>query len=190
MRFNNDVFIEKIVTKHLTTKDKVCRVAFVICSVLAILLVNFFPLLFGVFYLLLLTVSISFGIGYLCYLMVSGVVKEYEYSVVNDEFAIDVISGKKRRSQLFSGSIREFEMVAKIKDDMHPVSEFEKGALRAYCASGINKEDEWYIAAKMGSQKVLVIFEPDERMLAAFFRYNPRNTMYRPTSRPKGKKEE
>ena len=72
---------------------------------------------------------------------------------------------------------------------MHPVSEFEKGALRAYCASGVNKEEEWYIAAKMGTQKVLVIFEPDERFLGAFYRYNPRNTMYRPTSRPKTKKE-
>ena len=75
-------------------------------------------------------------------------------------------------------------MIAKIKDEMHPVSEFEKNALRAYCASGIDKENEWYIAAKMGTQKVLVIIEPDERFLAAFFRYNPRNTMYRPTSKP------
>ncbi len=189
MRVYNDVIVEKIVAKHLTAKDKVCRVIFVILAVLAILLVNFIPLLFGVFYLFLLTVSLSFGIGYLCYIMVSGIVKEYEYSLVNDEFTVDVISGKKRRAHLFSGSIREFDMIAKLKDEMHPVSEFEKGALRAYCASGVNKEEEWYIAAKMGTQKVLVIFEPDERFLGAFYRYNPRNTMYRPTSRPKTKKE-
>ncbi len=189
MRFNNDLVIEKIVAKHLTAKDKISRVGFVVCAVLAILLVNFIPLLFGIFYLFLLTVSLSFGIGFLCYFMVSGVVKEYEYSVVNDELTIDVISGKKRRSHLFSGSIRDFEMVAKIKDERHPASEFEKGALHGYCVSGVNKDDEWYIATKMGAQKVILFIEPDERMLEAFFRYNPRNTMYRPTSRPKTKKE-
>ncbi|HAU50396.1 MAG: hypothetical protein VZR13_01495 [Saccharofermentanaceae bacterium] len=187
MRVYNDVIVEKIVAKHLTAKDKLCRVIFVILAVLAIFLINFIPLLFGIIYLMLLTVSLSFGIGFLCYLMVSGIVKEYEYSVVNDEFSVDVISGKKRRSNLFSGSIREFDMIAKINDEMHPVSEFEKGALRAYCASGINKENEWYIAAKMETQKVLVIIEPDERFLTAFFRYNPRNTMYRPTSKPNSK---
>ncbi len=190
MRLNNDLIIEKIVTKHLTTKDKISRIIFIVCAVLAIFLVNFIPLLFGIVYLFLLTVSLSFGIGYLCYLMVSGVTKEYEYSIVNDEFSIDVISGKKRRAPLFSGSIREFEMVAKLKDERHPVSEFDKGVLHGYCSSGINKENEWYIATMSGSQKVLLFIEPDERMLQAFFRYNPRNTMYRPTSRPNGKKED
>ncbi len=190
MRLNNELIIEKIVTKHLTTKDKISRIIFIVCAVLAIFLVNFIPLFFGIVYLFLLTVSLSFGIGYLCYLMVSGVTKEYEYSIVNDEFSIDVISGKKRRAPLFSGSIREFEMVAKLKDERHPVSEFDKGVLHGYCSSGINKENEWYIATMSGSQKVLLFIEPDERMLQAFFRYNPRNTMYRPTSRPNGKKED
>ena len=107
--------------------------------------------------------------------------------MVNDEFTIDTIKGKKRRVQLFSGSIRDFEMVAKLKDDRHPVSEFEKpNYLRGRCVSGINKDEEWYVATSMGSQKVLLYIEPDESMLQAFFRFNPRNTMYRPTGRPMG----
>lgn len=187
MRLNNDVFVEKLVVKHLTTKDKICRVLYVILAILAILIVNIFPLFFGIGYLFLFTGALSFGIGYLCYYKVSGLRKEFEYSVVNDEFTIDTIKGKKRRVQLFSGSIRDFEMVAKLKDDRHPVSEFEKpNYLRGRCVSGINKDEEWYVATSMGSQKVLLYIEPDESMLQAFFRFNPRNTMYRPTGRPMG----
>ena len=78
-------------------------------------------------------------------------------------------------------------MVAKLKDDRHPVSEFEKpNYLRGRCVSGINKDDEWYVATNMGAQKVLLYIEPDESMLQAFFRYNPRNTMYRPSGKPMG----
>ena len=187
MRFNNDVFVEKLVVKHLTAKDKICRVLYVILAVLAILIVNIFPLFFGIGYLFLFTGAISFGIGYLCYYKVSGLRKEFEYSVVNDEFTIDTIKGKKRRTQLFSGSIRDFEMVAKLKDERHPVSEFEKpNYLRGRCVSGINKDEEWYVATNMGAQKVLLYIEPDESMLQAFFRFNPRNTMYRPQGKPMG----
>ncbi len=187
MRLNNDVYVEKLVVKHLTTKDKMCKVLYVLLAVLAILIVNIFPLFFGIGYLFLFTGAISFGIGYLCYYKVSGLRKEFEYSVVNDEFTVDTIKGQKRRVQLFSGSIRDFEMVAKLKDDRHPVTEFEKpNYLRGRCVSGINKDEEWYIATSMGSQKVLLYIEPDESMLQAFFRFNPRNTMYRPSGKPMG----
>ena len=78
MRFNNDVFVEKLVVKHLTTKDKICRVVYVILAILAILIVNIFPLFFGIGYLFLFTGALSFGIGYLCYYKVSGLRKEFE----------------------------------------------------------------------------------------------------------------
>ena len=185
MQFNNDTIIEKIVKKKITSKDKFCRILFVILAILAILLVNILPLFFGITYLFLLTGALSFGIGFLCYFSVTGIEKEYEYSLVNDELNIDIIRGKKRRSHLFAGSVRDFEMVAKKNDERHPISEFDKGdALHGNCVSGEDPDNEWYISTKMGSVKVLLLIEPDERMLNVFFRYNPRNTMYRPTSRP------
>ena len=95
---------ERIVKKEITAKEKLVRVLYVIFAILAIIIVNFLPLLFDIGYLFLLTGALSFGIGFVCYLMATGFYKEFEYCVVNDEFSIDVIKAKTRRSALFSGS--------------------------------------------------------------------------------------
>lgn len=178
---NNDSYVEQLVKKTVTSKEKLGKVLTIILCVFAILFVNIVPLLFGIVYLFILTGVLSFGIGFITYRSVTNLNKEYEYSVVNDSFSVDIIKGKTRRSSLFSGSIRDFEMVAKLKDDCHPISEFDKPEyLRAQCVSGDAKENEWYIATKMGEHKVLLTIEPEEKILKAFFRYNPRNVMYRP----------
>lgn len=184
----NDSVIEVLVKKKMSGKEKFSRVAYIILAIFAILLVNFIPLLFGIGYLFLLTGALSFGIGFICYIMVTNLKKEYEYSVVNESISIDVIYNGKRRTPMFSGSIRDFEMVAKVKDDHHPISEFDKkDVLHGVFVSGEHPENEWYIFTKWDKQKVLLLIEPDERMLKAFFRYNPRNTMYRPGVQLKGK---
>ena len=178
---NNDLFVEQLVKRTVTSKESVGKVLTILLAVLAILFVNIVPLFFGIVYLFVLTGVLSFGIGFLAYRSVTGLNKEYEYSVVNDTFAVDIIKAKTRRSSLFSGSIRDFEMAAKCKDDRHPLSEFDKPEyLRASCVSGECPDDEWYIATKMGEHKVLLIIEPNEKVLKAFFRFNPRNVMYRP----------
>ena len=179
--YNNDTLVEQLVKREMTTKSKICKVLMIILCVMAILLVNIFPLFFGIGYLFILTGAISFAMGFGCYMFVTGMYKEYEYSVVNESFSIDIIRGKSRRSALFSGLIKDFEMVAKKDDERHPYSEFDKkDALHAECVSGTDPKNEWYIATKMGKQKVLITIEPNEKMLKAFFRMNPRNVSYRP----------
>lgn len=182
-----DTVIEVIIKKSRTKKESICKVLYIIMTILAILLVNFMALLFGVYYLFALTAAISFGIGYSCYYYITNMRKEFEYSIVNDVLSVDIIRNKVRRQPLFSGSIRDFEMVARVNDERHPLSEFSKGdVLRGICVSGDHKENEWYIYTKWDKQKVLLLLEPDERMLKAFYRYNPRNTMYRPGMQVKG----
>ena len=191
MQYMGDTVTERIVKKKITSKEKVYRVLFIVLAILAIIIVNLIPLFFGIGYLFLLTGAMSFGIGYVCYLFVTGIEKEYEYSIVNDEFSIDVIRAKSRRANLYSGSIREFSMVAKKNDPRHPVGEFDKGdAIHGNCVSGEDPSEEWYIATKVGDQKVILFIEPDEKMLQIFYRLNPRNTMYRPSGKAKGKEKE
>lgn len=183
-----DTIIEILVKKTLTTKEKVCRVLYVILAIMAILLVNTIPLMFGIGYLFILTGALTCGIGYLCYYFITNLKVEYEYSVVNENVSVDIIRNKSRRTPLFSGSIRDFEMIAKVNDDRHPLSEFDKkDVLRGVCVSGDHPENEWYIFTRWEKQKVLLLIEPDERMLKAFYRYNPRNTMYRPGMKVNGK---
>lgn len=190
MQLYNDSVAEHIVKKKITQKEKVCRVLLIALAVISILFVIVLPLLFGITYLFLLSGALAFGIAFLCYYLVTGLEKEYEYSVVNDEFTIDVIRAKSRRSHLYSGSIRQFEMVAQKKDSRHPLSEFDRGdAIHGNCVSGEHPEDEWYIATKMGNQKVILFVEPSEKILQMFYRMNPRNTMYRPTGNGKGKEK-
>ncbi len=177
----NDVFVEQVVKREKTKKDRVCKILLIALAVFAILVVNIVPLLFGIGYLFLFTGALSCGIVFFCFYTISGQNKEYEYSLVNDSFTIDVIRAKKRRLSLFSGSVKDFEMVAKLKDERHPYSEFAKdNVLRANCTSGINPDDEWYIATKMGKSKVVLTIEPNDKLLHAIYRQIPRNTMYRP----------
>ncbi|MBP5493065.1 MAG: hypothetical protein J6Y08_09490 [Clostridiales bacterium] len=189
--FVNDVMAEKLVKKATTSKDRVCKCLIILFAVLLILLVLIFPLFFGIGYLFLLSGAIGFGIGFGCYYYVTGMYVEYEYCIVNENFSIDVIKARTRRSPLYSGSVKDFEMVAKLKDANHPISEFQKkDTLAVNCVSGENPDDEWYIATKMGKNNLLITFEPDEKFLKAMYRYNPRNVMYRPSAVKKsGKKE-
>jgi len=187
----NDVHIEQVVKREMSSKDRLFRVLLIILAVFAVFVVNFVPLLFGIGYLFLFTGALSCGIGFFVYFSISGLHKEYEYSLVGDMFIIDVIKAKKRRLSLFSGTVTSFDMVAKKDDERHPYSEFDKSdVLHANCASGTAPDKEWYIAAKLGKSKVLIIIEPEERLLNAIFRQNPRNTMYRPGKSAVTKKAE
>lgn len=185
-----DTIIEVLVKKSLTSKEKMCRVLYIVLSIIGILIVNVIPLFFGIGYLFILTGALSFGIGFLCYYFVTNLKREYEYSIVNDTFSVDVIRNSSRRQELYSGSIREFEMVAKVKDDRHPLTEFDsKEVVHGRFISGDHPENEWYIYTKWDKMKVILMIEPDERMLKAFYRYNPRNTTYRPGLQVKGRKD-
>ncbi|MBO4495474.1 MAG: hypothetical protein J5752_06430 [Clostridiales bacterium] len=187
----NDVLVEQVVKHEMTSKDKLFRVLLIILAVFAGLVVNIVPLLFGIGYLFLFTGALTCGIAVFCYFSLSGLHKEYEYSLVNDSFTIDVIKAQKRRMNLFSGTVHDFEMVAKKNDDRHPYSEFDKpNVLHANCASGTAPDNEWYIATKLGTNKVLIMIEPSEKLLNAIYRQIPRNTMYRPGKAAGTKKAE
>ena len=115
-----------------------------------------------------------FGICYLAYRLITGLNQEFEYSIMNDELVIDRIVAQRKRKNVFTGSIRDFVFAAPTTN-----SEFN-----GYCNKNIAQMDlrsgedgtvDWFIVTNVKGAQTLLVFEPDDRFIAAFRKYNPRS---------------
>lgn len=153
-----DVFIEEIVKKKKEGKD--WAFAIVVGSVCMILALAF--LLFGLFFSffwVLAGLSVYFG-----YFFISRRwAVEYEYSLTNDLFDIDMIYAKRSRKRIFSTNCKEIDSIGPYNPEEHI---HKKYANTYFCCTSKKAEDLWYIVAKGSSESnSLYVFNASERML-------------------------
>ncbi|ODM26756.1 DUF6106 family protein [Acetivibrio mesophilus] len=170
-----DIFLEKIVKKKRDASD----VLIIGGSItLAIILIAAIIVLLGPYGTSLL---ISAAIIYLTYLIITSRRIEYEYAFTNGELDIDKITNKKKRKNLINSNCREFEIFAKadsdklssyveeIKDRIMAVSSLDSEDI--YCFVVNKKSDE---DGRTQSTRVIVFFEPNEKMLKSIKTMIPR----------------
>lgn len=168
------LFIEKLVKRKKRGVEKLLSFMIVLSAVFLILICLILPVLLNMSLLLSISALAVFGIGYLAYRLITGLNQEFEYSVVNDELVIDRIVAQRKRKNVFTGSIRDFTFTA-------PVSNAEftgyanKNILQFDFRSGEEGTSDWFIVTTMKGAETLLVFEPDERFIAAFRKYNPRS---------------
>ncbi len=179
----DDIFIERIVQRK---KDTIYYV-----KILSLILSAFLAAATLV-WLLLLIPALSFltpialaGCGYGLWRMIGSLHVEYEYIVTNGELDIDMIVHRRRRKRLFSGRVRDFEIMARLDSAAfrEAAVQMERGrsARRLQvldCAAIANTPSSWFFITNYQAARLMVVFDPDERMLAHIKRFNPSRVQY------------
>ena len=153
-----DIFVEKIVSKKKGMKEylKVAAMIFVALIVAMIATSYLFPQ--GV--VILVYVGIIYGVRY----FIGNLNVEYEYSITNGEIDIDKIINQKKRKKLYSTSCKDIELMAKITSSKYNQS-IAKAPLIIKAVSSMASPDVYFAVVNSSGKKVLVYFEPDEKML-------------------------
>jgi len=149
-----DIFVEKLVKKKLDGNDMLIIGGSIALAVVVISAIILFLGPYGASLILCLAVV------YLTYMVISSRRIEYEYAFTNGELDIDKIVNKRKRENLISANCREFEIFAKADSEM-AVSSLDSEDIYVFVAKKKIDEDE----DRTKSKRVLVFFEPNEKML-------------------------
>ncbi|NLW12710.1 MAG: hypothetical protein GX028_11945, partial [Clostridiaceae bacterium] len=115
--------------------------------------------------------------GYGMWFVISSLNKEFEYIVTNGDLDIDMIIARRKRKRVLSVKAKEFELMAQTGTVDERDSENSRYKTLDF-SSSLNSKDRWFILTNYKSEKVKVIFEPDERMLKNLKRFNPSKIKY------------
>jgi len=99
---------------------------------------------------------------------------EYDYTFTNGVLDIAKVINNSKRKKLLSADIKEFEIIAPTSDE---------GFARMLNHQGIQKRHNYFVNKGKGlyygiftheGQKSMLVFEPSEKMLTIFKKFNPR----------------
>lgn len=161
-----DIFVEKIVKKKTDAIDTAIIAGSII---LAIALIAAIILMLGPYGTSLLLCA---GIAYLTYMIIASRRVEFEYAFTNGELDIDKITSKRKRKRVLSANCREFEIFARADSDKLN-SSAEEIKDRIMAVSSLDSKDIYFFIVtkkddendRANARRVIVFFEPDERML-------------------------
>ena len=152
----SEVFVEHLVKRKVGIYNWILRTLALAAAMGSVFL---FPY-FGVF-----TLTIMFGIIYLCYYVFSSTSVEYEYSFLNGELTIDRILGQRKRKHVATFDLNQTELVARTNSD--DIISRTSGMRVADFSSGIKSDDLCSMIVNGKNGQIHVIFEPDEEMIRA-----------------------
>ena len=168
----DDTFLEKIVRQRKTTQDYVKMAGYLLAALLLLFAAFLFQSILDI-----LVVVVVGGVGYGLWYFLSGLNREFEYSVTNGELDIDVIYSRRKRKRVFSGAAKQFEMMAQISSDEY--RQAQKGQYKLLdCSAYPGARENWFLVTEYQGGRVLVVFAPDERMLKHLKKYNPSKIRY------------
>ncbi len=163
-----DLFVEQIVEKKKSIKEKVLQILIwlVAVNLIALLLVMTFYVTFNILCFLGM-VGTAFG----AYKLSNQFNIEYEYAVTNGYFDIDKIVAKSKRQRMLSTTCRDFETFGRYDEKKHAGKNY---STRLFACSE-DEEDKWYVTLHSKENgHMLIVFTPNEKILAALKKYIPR----------------
>ncbi|NLN46217.1 MAG: hypothetical protein GX153_06590 [Clostridiaceae bacterium] len=181
----DDIFMERIVHRKKDASYYIKMVSLILTAVLVMI---------TLVWLLLAIPTISFLVPitlaatlYGVWWAITSMDVEFEYIVTNGEIDIDTIVHRRKRKRLFSGRSKDFEIMGRLDSD-----EFREAAARlpqerkagrikvVDCSAVPGADSSWFFIANYKSARLMVVFDPDSRMLASLKRYNPSRIKYNP----------
>ncbi|MCL1820414.1 MAG: DUF6106 family protein [Oscillospiraceae bacterium] len=162
-----DIFIEHLVTRGRDIKARLLSMAYITALLFVITVTFVVPILS-----FLIPAAVIGGI-WLVIILIRHLDIEFEYIITNGELDVDRISGKRRRKRLLTVDSRNFEIIA--PDNESNFSPYAKAEFKQTIDASSNANPRWFAVgpSKMGG-KLLLYFEPNEKMLDAFKKYNSR----------------
>ena len=183
----NDIFLEQLVPKKKTAKDRLFAGIFIFLGVI----VSFAML--ALLFLAALAMqgnsmgdirSLVFSVGlllvglewYAIKLLLNTRNVEFEYIVTNSEIDIDKVMSKKGRKHLVTIDIKEAALMARIDDEennsvyKNPPEGVHILNYSAMSTTGFT----YFIDCNIDDKRTLVLFQPTQKMVEALWKFNPR----------------
>lgn len=162
-----DIFMEKIVKRRKTAVDSVIIAATILIGLMLIMIVGSLSFLQSFMPVVLV------AIAYFGYMLIRNRNVEYEYIVTNGELDIDMIIAQRKRKRVFSGSCKEFEIIAKMTSGQYNQS-YENIKKRINAVTSMDSNEVYFISTIKDGEKILIFFEPHPKMIESFKKYIPR----------------
>ncbi len=166
-----DIFLEYIVKRKKSVLD-IFKIAIILIATL--ILLYFSLILFAVPVLSSFTLLIDAGIIYLCWLGITSVNIEFEYSVTNGAVDIDKIINKRKRKRVISFKVSEAELIAPTSSHEHAGVYNSEFAKVIDASSGNTAGNTYFAVVPNEGGRCKVLFNPTEKMVEAFKIYGPR----------------
>lgn len=162
-----DIFVEQIVKKRLGPKDYAIITVTVFVGLVLIFLSLLIP---AITFLVLIGVCIG------AYYLITSRSLEFEYSVTNGDVTIDKIINRRKRKHVVSVDAHEIEEIGKFQPDLlRRKSEYAKFFTSEYD----DGRESWYFCARTSKKgNVLVVFDPEEKVLNAIKPFLPRQVAF------------
>ncbi|MBQ8514450.1 MAG: hypothetical protein IJ496_03545 [Ruminococcus sp.] len=166
-----DHFTEHLVKKVPTSQEKTKQLLMVLAAIVLTVGTAYMALATGWLIILTLTMGVIYG----AYYILSGLGIEYEYTFTNGELDVDKIMGKRKRTNLITVDASKFEAFGALTDDVEDKPE----ATLVLCSDNTG-EGEYYadlITEEYGETRL--IFTPSEKMVSYIEEALPRTLRYR-----------
>ncbi len=181
----DDIFMERIVHRKKDVTYYIKLVSLLLTAVLVMI---------TLIWLLLAIPTVSFLIPialaatlYGVWWAITAMDVEYEYIVTNGEIDIDTIVHRRKRKRVFSGRSKDFEVMARLDSDEFREAagrlpqERKAGRIKVVdCSAVPGAAHSWFFITNYKSARLMVVFDPDARMLASLKRFNPSRIKYNP----------
>ena len=158
-----DVYVESIVTRQITAKDKAVKTMWIAITVVMGIVASFGGILLIPFFLVTWAMAAHF---------IRRMSAMYEYVYMNGEMTFTRMTTNKRK-KLFSCDMDHVEQVCFYKEFKNP------GRQKAYAktydfASGVPGNSLYVMVVNTEKGKVKVFIEPEAEFLDAMWRHSPR----------------
>jgi hypothetical protein len=162
-----DIFTEQLIKKNLGPKDYAIIAATILGGILLVILSMLIP---AISFLVL--IGVCFG----AYYLITSRSLEYEYSITNGSITIDKIISKRKRKRVISVEAHDIEDMGKFR----PETVKSKSAYKPVFASQYDDgRDAWYFCAHSAKNgNVLVVFDPNEKVLNSIKPFLPRQVSF------------
>ena len=161
-----DVFIEYLAKGKTTFVDTIIAVLSVIFGILGAISLFWLGFIlslsipFAGFFLVLAGVAVIYGM-----IKVIGALNvEYEYAITNDELDIDKVVNRRKRTNMISCTLRRLEWFGIANDELCD-KYFDDKNIRNIYACTDPSGGYHYIVTEVDLEKVMVLFNPNEKMV-------------------------
>ncbi|NLJ30356.1 MAG: hypothetical protein GX424_01925 [Clostridiales bacterium] len=167
-----DIFVEQLVKKNREAKDYLIIAGIVLAGLLLIMASTLVPFI---------AVFVFAGVCVGEYYLITALNLEYEYSVTNGEITIDKIINKRSRKRIISMDAHTIEFMGRYDPQEHSGKNY---AARIIVAESGDWKDAWCFSGNHPKKgNVLVVFNPNEKVLAAIKPFLPRQVAVHAFSR-------
>ena len=170
---NSDIFIEYMI-KQKKKKSALFKSALIICAAVFVsLILSFAILIIFPIALSILPLGIA-AIMYGAYRIISSFSVEFEYILTNGELDVDKITSRKRRKRLITIHCKSFTHFGKTASAEYKKLKKEQYARIIDASANSDAHEDYYAVFFKNGQRILMIFNPTQKMTEAFRIYAPR----------------